>query len=116
VRRKHRGLDLRLDPLLQAFLASVDQVVTCLGRVVVREPSGGKVFQAGVTFESLCRDLAAFDGASHGCGSLVAVDGVGGWKLDSTGIDKTRAIRQGYVGYQLHVKGRDRMVHVIIVG
>jgi hypothetical protein len=49
-------------------------------------------------------------------GSSVAVDGVGGWKLDSTGIDKTRAIRQGCVGHQLHVKGRDRMVHVIIVG
>jgi hypothetical protein len=95
MRCEHRGLNLRLDPLLQAFCASVDQVVTCLGRVVVRELSGGKGFQAGVTFESWCRDLAAFGGGSHGCGRLVAVavDGVGGWKLDSTGVDKTRASR-----------------------
>jgi hypothetical protein len=42
-------------------------VVTCLGRVVVRELSGGEIFQAGMTFESWCRDLAAFGGGSHGC-------------------------------------------------
>ena len=95
MRREHRGLDLRLNPLLQAFVASVDQVLAIFGRVPVRELSGGQLFQAGMAFESWCRDLAAFGGGSHGCGRLVAVavDGVGGWKLDSTGVDKTRASR-----------------------
>lgn len=65
------GLDLRLDPLLQAPLARVDQVVAGLSGVVVRELRRGAVLQARVARKALDKDSAALGGGRHGCGGNV---------------------------------------------
>lgn len=44
VRREDRSLNLRLDPLLQAALASVDEVVAGHGRIVFWEHPCGTIF------------------------------------------------------------------------
>ena len=66
--REHRGLDLRLDPLLQAPLACVDEVVACIGRVVVRELSCGTIFQARVAYIGDRLDPSTLGGGYHACG------------------------------------------------
>ena len=65
--REHRGLDMRLDPLLQAALASVDEVVASVGRIVIWELSSGTIFQARVTWIGDRLDLSALDGGCHAC-------------------------------------------------
>lgn len=71
VRCEDLGLDLRLDPLLKAPLARVDQVVAGLSGVVVRELRRGAVLQARVTRVSLDKDSAALGSGRHGCGENV---------------------------------------------
>lgn len=71
VRREDLGLDLRLDPLLQAPLARVDQVVAGLSGVVVRELRRGAVLQAGMAWVALDENSAALGGGRHRCGGNV---------------------------------------------
>jgi hypothetical protein len=79
VRSEDRGLDLRLDPLLQAALACVDEVVAGHGGIVVRELSCGATFQARVTWIGDRLDPLALGGGCHACDRLVG--GVGECKF-----------------------------------
>lgn len=82
--RENLGLDLRLDPLLQASLARVDEVVASVGRIVLWELSCGTIFQASVARIGDRFDPLTLGGGCHACG-WAWVDrslcGVGEWKF-----------------------------------
>ena len=67
MRSEHRGLNLRLDPLLQAALASVDEVVAGLGRVILGDLSSGTIFPARVTRIGDRLSPSALGGGCHAC-------------------------------------------------
>lgn len=68
MRGENRGFDLRLDPLFQAPLACVDEVVAGLGRVVLGELSIVSIFQARVTWIGDRFGPLAFGGGCHAYG------------------------------------------------